>query len=189
MNENMKKKKDLKKQAGNGNGGSPRKVGRPSKYPEIDLGMIRKLAELGMTNEEIAYILGIAPSTIYEYQKEHPEFSESLKKGKAVADEKITRSLYERALGYYHKEDKIFLHEGKPVIVPTIKHYPPEVAALIYWTKNRMPGIWRDKVEFSGNVKTRPDLDYSKLSDEELRQLIALSKKAERDDGSKDERR
>ena len=32
----------------------------------------------------------------------------------------------------------------KPVIVPYIEHVPPDVAACIFWLKNRDPQHWRD---------------------------------------------
>ena len=46
-------------------------------------------------------------------------------------------------MGYEHPEDKIFLHEGKPVIVPTVKHYPPDTTACIFWMKTRLG--WKDE--------------------------------------------
>ena len=69
---------------------------------------------------------------------------------KAVADHRVERSLYERACGYSHTEDKIFIHEGKPIIVPTVRHYPPDPTSMIFWIKNRQPEQWRDKVEHGG---------------------------------------
>jgi len=59
----------------------------------------------------------------------------------------VVRSLFQRACGYSHPEDKIFQHEGNPVVVPTTKHYPPDATSAIFWLKNRDPANWRDKVE------------------------------------------
>lgn len=39
------------------------------------------------------------------------------------------------------------MHEGKPVTVEVVKHYPPDTTAAIYWTKNRLPKEWRDRQE------------------------------------------
>ncbi len=49
--------------------------------------------------------------------------------------------------GYEHSEDKIFQYEGKPVIVPTTKRYPPDTQAASLWLRNRQPAKWRDKQE------------------------------------------
>ena len=33
---------------------------------------------------------------------------------------------------------------------PSVKYYPPDSTALIFWLKNRKPKDWRDKIEHSG---------------------------------------
>lgn len=134
-----------------------KKRGRPSKIDGMDFEMLFRLAQLGVTDEEIAHVLGIATSTVYNLKKSHPDFLEAIKRGKEEADNNVEISLYKRARGYEHDEDKIFLHEGNPVIVPTIKHYPPDPTAIIFWLKNRRPKDWRDKSEADINIKTLPD--------------------------------
>jgi hypothetical protein len=128
-------------------------AGRPSKYDSIDLVQVEKLASLGLIDTEIASILGVCEKTLNVYKKK-PEFLQAIKKGKDKADAKVIESLYRRATGYEHKEDKIFQHNGEPVIVPTTKHYPPDVTAMIFWLKNRRSKYWRDKqdVEHSGSM-------------------------------------
>ena len=130
-----------------------RPVGRPSSYkPEMaDLGY--KFALLGGTNERIAQFLGIHVDTFYEYMKTVPEFSESVTRGKDMADADIAQSLYHRARGYSHVEDDIRTVAlggaagSEIVITPTVKHYPPDTAAATLWLKNRQPEVWRDKVQ------------------------------------------
>jgi hypothetical protein len=60
--------------------------------------------------------------------------------------------LYQKALGYSHPEDKIFICDGDPVIVPTIKHYPPDTMAASLWLRNRKSSKWKDKTETDVNV-------------------------------------
>ncbi|HEY1120195.1 MAG TPA: hypothetical protein VGE67_01285, partial [Haloferula sp.] len=84
--------------------------------------------------------------TIHTWKKTHAEFSDSLKAGKAVADADVADRLYQRAVGYSHPEDKVMQNNGVPLVVPTVKHYPPDVVACIFWLKNRRPDLWRDKV-------------------------------------------
>lgn len=161
---------------------SEAKRGRPTKYPEIEkrLDEIEELAGFGLTIEQIANFLKIAPDTMYRYQNTHPEFSESIKRGKVKADTKVKKSLYERANGYQHHEDKIFLYEGEPIIVPTIKHYPPDTAAAFIWLKNRCG--WQDKLDVTAEVTQKPAIDYTKLSTDELKKLESLLRKAKPDE-------
>lgn len=123
--------------------------GRPSKFDGIDLEQVRMLATRGWTDAQMAEFFHVNPDTWHEWKKVHPEFSESLKDWKLEADNRVERALYERAIGYEHPEDKIFQYEGRPVVVATVKHYPPDTPAGIFWLKNRQPDKWRDKQELS----------------------------------------
>ena len=125
--------------------------GRPTDYKEEYNIQVEKLCKLGATDKEIADFFNVQESTINNWKLAHPDFLESIKRGKLIADMEVTDSLYKRANGYEHKEDKIFNHNGKPLIVPTIKHYPPDPTAMIFWLKNRRSKEWRDKQEINGN--------------------------------------
>lgn len=124
--------------------------GRPSKFHSIDLEQVKILAEKGFTDEEMSEFFKVARKTWHNWKIEHPEFNEGLSDWKKAADGKVERALYERAVGYQHPEDKIFVgRDGRPLIVPTVKHYPPESVAGIFWLKNRRPNEWKDKQEIS----------------------------------------
>ena len=127
--------------------------GRPTKYAGEETDKLAyNYAFMGATDKQIAVFLEIDEATVNRWKEKHPTFCESLKKGKAEADLKAIKSLYKRALGYEQPEDKIFQYEGKPVVVPTMRHIPADVTALIFWLKNRMPEEFRDKqqIEQSG---------------------------------------
>lgn len=127
-----------------------KKNGRPSPYdPETYPDQVYEFCLLGATDEELAIYFGVVESTINLWKKKHPEFSESMRKGKVVADGQVAHSLFKRANGYEHDEDKIFFHEGKPVVVPTTKHYPPDTAACIKWLAKRKGSKenWPEKLE------------------------------------------
>ena len=119
------------------------KRGPKSKFKKEYINIAYKLSLLGKTDEQIADIIGIATSTFYEWLKKYPELSEATKEGKDIADANVAASLYERACGYSHAEEKIFNHNGKPLVVPTTKRYPPDTAAAFIWLKNRQG--WSDK--------------------------------------------
>lgn len=125
------------------------KVGRPSSYRKEYAEQARKLCLLGYTDVELAAFFDVAESTINKWKNDHPDFSESLKKGKAVADGEVAAKLFHRATGYEHPEDDIRAVDGSIVITPTIKHYPPDTTAAIFWLKNRQGKKWRDKQDIN----------------------------------------
>jgi DNA-binding XRE family transcriptional regulator len=127
-------------------------VARPSKYQPEYSRIAHSLALLGATDSDLAKAFDVSEQTINAWKKDFPEFFESLKAGKHEADNRVVRSLFERATGYSHPEDKIFQYEGSPVIVPTIKQYAPDTTAAIFWLKNRRPSEWRDKMELDANL-------------------------------------
>jgi len=131
-------------------------VGRPTKYKKEYAEQARKLCLLGAIDKGLADFFEVDEATINRWKIEHEFFCESIKKGKIIADAEIANSLYHRAKGYSHPEDKIFNDNGEPLVVPTVKHYPPDTGAAMAWLKNRRPKDWRDKqdIEHSGEVTT-----------------------------------
>lgn len=132
-------------------------AGRPSKYKEEYAEQAYKLCLLGATDKELADFFNVQESTINYWKLHQVGFSESLKSGKDGADAVVASKLFQRAIGYEHKEDKIFNNEGEPLIVPTIKHYAPDTTACIFWLKNRQSAKWRDKTdhEHSGSLNVQ----------------------------------
>jgi hypothetical protein len=122
------------------------KSGRKSLFKREYIEQIGKLCEFGRTDEEIAYFFNISPKTFDNWKSAHPELLRSLKIGKEIADERVKRSLYARAVGYNYEATRIFMPAGreKPVYAPYIEHVPPDVTAGIFWLKNRDPQHWRD---------------------------------------------
>ncbi len=77
----------------------------------------------------------------------HADFCRALKDGKAYADDRVERALYQKAVGFEHDTVKIMQYEGNPVIVPYREKVAPDTTACIFWLKNRRRKEWRDKVE------------------------------------------
>lgn len=124
-------------------------AGRPSEYQEHYAKQAEKLASIGATDQEIADFFEVHVRTIHRWKGEYDEFCHALKAGKQIADERVERALYQRAVGYEQDEVKIFLPKDaiEPVYAPFRAKIAPDVTAAIFWLKNRRPAEWRDKQE------------------------------------------
>ena len=104
--------------------------GRPSKYKPEFVEQARKYCELGATYEELAKYFSVDVAQIKRWSHVHDDFRAALKVGKDAADERVERSLYQRALG-------------------------GDTTACIFWLKNRRSDLWRDKTEKDVNITRR----------------------------------
>ena len=109
----------------------------------------------GLTDEEIAQQMKINVATLYRWKNAHSEICEALKNSKDVADRMVEQALFNKALGRCKvtetvKERRLNVKTGEyelVVVKETIKGVPPDVAAQVFWLKNRKPNTWRDKRE------------------------------------------
>lgn len=137
------------------------KAGRPTKYKPEYKDQAYKLALLGATDKDVADFFEVTESTIGEWKLKHKDFAAALKSGKKIADGEIAHSLYQRAKGYSHHDQVILMNQktGVPVTVDTIKHYPPDTIAALFWLKNRAKDLWREKqtIEFDAMNEKQVD--------------------------------
>lgn len=129
-----------------------KKIGAPSKYRPEMCQKAEEAASRGLINATIAEELGITRETLNVWMHEKPDFSDAVKRGKAIADDKVERTLYEMALGYSHTVQKpIVVGTGKGFseveIIEYTEKLPPNMTAIIFHLKNRKPKEWRDKQE------------------------------------------
>lgn len=143
-------------------------AGRPTKYKDEYAEVAYKLCLLGHTDAELGQFFEVDEATINRWKAKHPEFCESLSKGKDFSDAEVAHSLFQRATGYEHEEDDIRSVGGKIVITPTIKRYPPDSTAIAYWLNNRSRGKFRQRQEIDVVATTK----IEDLSDEELEAYI-----------------
>ena len=129
--------------------------GRPTKYRDAFVKQAKKLCELGATNPDLAEFFEVSLNTIDNWAAKHPQFLGALKVGKGAADDRVERSLYQKATGYEVDTVKIFMPAGadEPVYAPYREKVPPSDTAAIFWLKNRRGAEWRDKQEIDHTVK------------------------------------
>lgn len=129
-------------------------AGRPSSYLAEYADQAKKLCALGATDAELADFFQVDVRTIYRWKHEHEEFCQALIVGKDALDERVERSLYQRAVGYSFNSEKIFHYQGTITRAETIEHVSPDAGAAMSWLKNRKGDKWRDKQdhEHTGSV-------------------------------------
>ena len=74
----------------------------------------------GLSDKQIADNIGITTTTLYDWKKRYPVFSNTLKRTKEIVDREVENALYKAAI------------EGN-------------ITAQIFWLKNRKSAVWRDK--------------------------------------------
>src|SRR5262249_870039 len=80
--------------------------GRKPKFEPAFIRVARKACEHGLTDREVADLLGVNPSTFYRWRAQYPRFARGIRLGKQMADDRVERALYERAIGYSFEAEK-----------------------------------------------------------------------------------
>lgn len=120
-------------------------MARPTDYREEYAEQARKLCLLGYTDKQLADFFNVSEQTINTWKIKHPQFLESIKRGKEIADINVVESLYKRAIGIEYDEIELKT-DGKAKSKRVVKKFiPPDTTAQIFWLKNRQPKSWRDK--------------------------------------------
>ena len=112
------------------------------------------LAIKGATNEEIAQAFGISTRTFIRWKQEHESLDKAVTEGKDIADAKVEKSLYQRAIGYKVTDEDVTVEtdhrtgERRPARVKkTTKNIPPDTMAIMYWLNNRRRTQWSQRQE------------------------------------------
>lgn len=123
-------------------------------HVEITEEVIKKteaLAAQGLSQEQIAGVLGFSPDTLIRRKKDNAEFAAAIKRGKEKGIATVTNALFQKAKG------------GDNV-------------SMIFYLKNRDRDNWKDRHDLgvSGDIK------LSDLSGDELdRRIAELERKHE----------
>lgn len=149
--------------------------GRPSLYESLvkpELSRIPKLRRQGLTEEQVAKVLGVGITTFKEYKKLYPDLETALKKGKCQLIEDLEDTLYKKALGKCKvKTNKKFIEEvdgkKKVKIEETEQEIAPDTGALVFALKNLAPDRWKE-------VR---DVNFSDL-EEKLKSVKSFSERA-----------
>ncbi|MGM0341603.1 helix-turn-helix domain-containing protein [Enterococcus sp. AZ007] len=110
---------------------------------------IQGWARDGLSDEQVAANMGISRSTLNAWKKRFPDISDTLKKGKDVADREVENALFKRAVGFSYTEvTQELMDSGELRVTKKVKkQVAPDTGAAAFWLKNRKPDVWRDKQE------------------------------------------
>jgi hypothetical protein len=159
-----------------------------TKYdPGIHPTLCYYLAKDGLILAQIAERLGVSDRTLDAWVAKYPELREAMRPGKEYIDNLVEGSLLKRARGYDIVEvtrERVAetdsatgrVRHSLKVTKKVTKHVPAEVAAAIFWLKNRKG--WRDKVDIDHTVHDHRQ-DLANLTDDELTTMRALQAKLE----------
>ena len=140
------------------------KVGRRTKYDALNTPILaEKYASEILTDSQIAARLGISYTTFQDWNKKYPEFSSAIKRGKAISNAELLKTMKKTAEGYYVEEEETVVNldknkEPKSYSKVVKKRYiPPSTTTQIFLAKNRMPEDFRDvnrhEVDVRGELK------------------------------------
>lgn len=153
-------------------------AGRPTEYKEEYNEQVYKLCLLGADDKRIADFFNINEKTLNNWKHQYPEFLQSIKKGKEIADFEVANSLYHRAKGYKRKAIQFATFKGEITDREEyIEEIPPDTTAAIFWLKNRQGKNWREKQEVETTIKT-----YSLFEEEVEQKADELIKRAKKTD-------
>lgn len=164
---------------------APAPLGRPSSFRPEYVAMVEEMCNRGATDEEIAAELGVNVRTVQRWRLQNENFCRALKSGKDYADDRVERSLFQRATGYVYLEKQAIkikrttfddttgkkIAEYEEVVVVDVERVQtPDTTAGIFWLKNRRREQWRDVQEksYSGGIviEERPQqLDADRLDE------------------------
>jgi hypothetical protein len=144
--------------------------GRKTKYRKEFAAIAKAMCKLGATDYDLAQEFEVATSTIWRWCSKYPEFCNAIKVEKAAYDDRVERSLAQRALGYSYHAEKPFQYQGEVMKVQYVEHVPPDVSAAKFWLLNRRRAQWSDtsRHELTGanggeiEIRERSDLDRAR---------------------------
>ncbi len=142
----------------------PNPVGRPTSYKPDYAEQAYKLCLLGSTDKEMADFFLVSESTLNLWKQEHQEFSESITRGKVIADAQVAESLFKRATGYVGKKVVTANVAGVISDIKEVKDYVgPDTQAASLWLRNRQSGKWRDKTDHELTGKDGGPIEFTKI--------------------------
>ena len=154
-----------------------RKKGDPLvKWDDRLAHMAFQFAILGATDKELATAFEVGVDTISRWKRTHPEFQKSYSEGKVEADAQVAYSHFKTAIGCEYFEEQIVRGVNGPGTYEKVKckkYAHPNPWSAWRWLEFRRGWTTIQRYEVK-NTNTNVDIDYSKLTPEQLNAVYAL---------------
>ena len=143
--------------------------------------MVRAIAMLGATDDELAFMFGYSPDVIKGWRKMYTDFDEALEEGRTVADLQVVQALHKKAVGYEQTKDvPIKVKTGRfteAVEMHTItEQIQPDTQSIKYWLSNRNPAQWNKAakhVQLTGK-KDEPPVGFGVKQESKLELMNSI---------------
>jgi len=128
---------------------------------------------IGATDTEIAMFFDVTVGVLQVWRSQSELVANALKIGKVPSDQRVERSLFDRAVGCERPMIKVFFNPrtGQVVEHQYMEKYPPDPLSCIFWLKNRRPDVWRERYD---NPPVPPE-EAAALAQEVLSKLMATN--------------
>lgn len=135
---------------------------------------VRGWAMQGATMDELADMIGVSTSTLYEWQNDYVEFAEAIRAGRYIATGELVASAFRQSIGHAVKETKgVKVKRWEWVIDPETKrrelkqqeyletyeataYIPANPHITQFMLKNWLPDQFTDKQEIEHSDKQAP---------------------------------
>ena len=136
-------------------------AGQPTLYKPEYCGLAHNYCLLGATNADLATFFEVTRRTVDNWIARHRDFAEAVRSGRVLADARVARCLYDRAVGWQHTAERTVMHRGEARTLKDVVRYPPDTQACIFWLRDRRPDMWRERTGTAsdGSIDLVAELD------------------------------
>ena len=115
--------------------------GRPTLYKPEYADQAHNHCLLGATNAGLAELFDVAQRTIDSWIANIPSFAQAVREGRAIADGRVARCLYERAVGYRPTVERVLFHRGEERRITSTVQHPPDTRLHLLAAQS-VSGLW-----------------------------------------------
>jgi hypothetical protein len=145
--------------------------------------LVESFCTLGASDEQLAQLFSVSPETLAGWMAEIPDFADAVRCGRNLANADVANSLYQLAVGYSHRVERVLTGRDGPMTVSFLKRHPPSHVACKTWLENRRPQDWgraaiKRKLQAWDDARDAAARQPSFLSDAALAALVVAHKEA-----------
>jgi hypothetical protein len=126
--------------------------GQPTSCKPEYIELAHNYCLLGATNEVLGDFFGVTSRTVDNWTATHPDFADAVYRGRAVADARVVRTLFDHACGFSHQVSRTTLYQGVEHTITNTVSYPPDTQACMFWLRNRQHEYWQAKAEAAPGI-------------------------------------